>query len=172
MKNHAPQAAVPVWTLLVRVTHWAVAACVAINFFNESGIWHRGVGYACLLILLLRLADGYWLSKSFTSRFYLPSMADIKLHLKELWSGRVSQHAGHNPLGQYAVYVMWLLIILLGFTGWLSRTDAYWGVDWPVDMHAILSATLQMMVIMHLLAVVLMSRFQRRNLVKSMMSGK
>jgi len=169
--NPSPPVA-PAWTLVVRITHWAVAACVTINFFNESGAWHRAIGYACLLILLPRLAEGYWLSRSPASRFHLPAITDIKLHLHELRSGRVSRHHGHNPLGQYAVYMMWLLILLLGVTGWLSRTDEYWGVDWPVEVHAMLSHLLQVMVVMHVLAVALMCRLQGRNLIKPMMSGK
>lgn len=87
-------------------------------------------------------------------------------------AGRSTHHAGHNPLGQYAVYIMWLLITLLGLTGWLSRTDQYWGEDWPVDMHIMLSFLLQGMVVLHLLAVVVMSVLERRNLIRGMLNGK
>lgn len=83
----------------------------------------------------------------------------------------MADHHGHNPLGQLAVYVMWLLIMLLGFTGWLSRTDLYWGEDWPVQMHEMLSGLLQVMIVLHLLAVLLMTRLQRKNLIKAMIKG-
>jgi cytochrome b len=67
---------------------------------------------------------------------------------------------------------MWLLIAALAFTGWLSRTDAYWGEDWPVDLHMAISNVLQGIVVVHLLAVFLMSKMQKTNLVKVMIVGK
>jgi len=160
-----------VWSLTVRLTHWAVATGVIINFFNDTGYWHRMVGYACILFVVLRLIDGLWLSRTPASKFFVPGFNDIKLHLHELRTGRLTHHAGHNPLGQLAVYVMWLLIMLLGFSGWLSRTDMYWGEDLPVQVHEILSDLLQVMVVLHLLAVLLMSRLQNRNLIKAIIKG-
>lgn len=156
------------WSLTVRLTHWAVATGVIINFFNDTGYWHRMVGYACILFVLLRLIDGLWLSRLPASKLFVPKLADIKLHLNEIRTGQMAHHDGHNPLGQLAVYVMWLLIMLLGFTGWLSRTDMYWGEDLPVQMHEVLSDLLQVMVVLHLFAVVLMSKLQHRNLIKAM----
>jgi cytochrome b len=160
-----------VWSLTVRLTHWAVATGVMVNFFNDTGYWHRMVGYACILFVLLRLIDGLWITRSAASKFFVPKFNDIKLHLYEIRTGQVAHHAGHNPLGQLAVYVMWLLIMLLGFTGWLSRTDMYWGEDLPVQMHEILSDLLQVMVVLHLLAVLLMSRLQHKNLIKAIIKG-
>jgi cytochrome b len=160
-----------VWSLTVRLTHWVVATGVMVNFFNDTGYWHRVVGYACILFVLLRLIDGLWITRLAASKFLVPKFNDIKLHLDEIRIGQVTHHIGHNPLGQLAVYVMWLLIMLLGFTGWLSRTDMYWGEDLPVQMHEILSDLLQVMVVLHLLAVLLMSRLQNKNLIKAIIKG-
>lgn len=135
------------WSRLVRSTHWLVALCVLVNFFNDTGYWHRMIGYSCMMLVLIRLADGLWISKNPASQFYFPHFSAIKTHLKELRSGIVSSHIGHNPLGQIAVYCIWLLIFLLALTGWISRTDAYWGEDWPVDAHTMLSTALQVMVV-------------------------
>ena len=79
---------------------------------------------------------------------------------------------GHNPLGQWAVYVMWALIALLAFTGWLSRTDRYWGEDWVVDIHVALSDLLTAMIVLHVTAVLVVSWLQKTNLIKRMMTGK
>ncbi|WP_047550046.1 cytochrome b/b6 domain-containing protein [Methylotenera sp. G11] len=171
MKANLSQSADSAWSLTVRLTHWAVATGVMVNFFNDSGYWHRLLGYACIVFVLLRLVDGFWLARSAASRFFVPRFVDIRLHLHGIRTGQVADHHGHNPLGQLAVYVMWLLIVLLGFTGWISRTDLYWGEDLPVQIHEILSSLLQAMVVLHLLAVLLMSRLQRRNLIKAMIKG-
>ena len=171
MKTIFPKSADAAWSLTVRFTHWAVATGVIVNFFNESGYWHRMLGYACIVFVLFRLADGFWLTRLAASKFFVPKLTDIKAHLHEIRTGQVADHDGHNPLGQLAVYVMWLLIMLLGFTGWLSRTDLYWGEDLPVQIHEILSNLLQLMVVLHLLAVLLMSRLQRKNLIKAIIKG-
>ena len=159
---------VPVWTVFVRVTHWLVAIFVIVNFFNDTGYWHRFIGYFCLLLVLSRIVYGLWLSKTASSKFYIPTVANIKLHFSEMKAQHFSSHVGHNPLGQWAVYLIWTLIILLALTGWLSRTDAYWGEDWPVDLHAFFSNALQALVILHLAAVALMSKLQKKDLVKQM----
>lgn len=159
------------WNLTVRLTHWAVAIGVMLNFFNDTGYSHRLIGYACVLFVLLRLIDGFWVSSSATSKFFVPKFSAIRMHFKQTMSGRVSHQYGHNPLGQLAVYAMWLLIMLLGFTGWLSRTDMYWGEDFPVQLHEALAKLLQTLVALHLFAVLLMSKLQHKNLIKAMIKG-
>lgn len=162
----------PVWTVFVRLTHWLVAIGVIISFFNDTGFWHRFIGYCCLMLVLLRICYGLWISKTASSKFYIPTITQIKLHLNELSTQHFSPQAGHNPLGQWAVYLIWTLIILLAMTGWLSRTDAYWGEDWPVDLHALFSNMLQGLVILHVVAGIVMSKLQKKNLVKQMLTGK
>lgn len=156
------------WTVFVRLTHWLVAACVLVNFFNDTGFWHRTIGYSCVGLVLLRVVYGVLISKEPTSRFYLPGIHSLKLHIKELLARQVPAHVGHNPLGQWAVYLMWFLIILLAFTGWLCTTDEYWGEDWPIDLHMSISNALQGLVVLHLVAVILMSKLQKENLIKKM----
>lgn len=156
------------WSLIVRLTHWAVAAGVLLNFFNETGYWHRAVGYGCIFLVLLRVIYGLWFSRLPTSKFFVPAFADIRQHLQQIKSGQIAHHVGHNPLGQLAVYIIWLLILLLGFTGWLSRTDLFWGEDLPVQLHEIAAYLLQFMVVLHFVAVLVMSRLQQQNLIKAM----
>jgi cytochrome b len=159
------------WPLTVRITHWLVAAFVLINFFNDTDYWHRMIGYACLVLIVIRIIHAVKTKTAF-ARLYWPTWQAILQHLKQIREAAVAEHAGHNPLGQLAVYVMWLLIALLGFTGWLSRTDAYWGEDWPVDLHGYLSDALMLMVLLHVLAIVVISKLQKQNLVKRMLVGK
>lgn len=161
-----------IWSPIVRLTHWLVAIGVIINFFNETGEWHRFIGYACVFCIFLRMFAGFSPHAQQSARFYLPSLQSIKRHIAEIHSRQFTQHAGHNPLGQWAVYGMWALIFLLAITGWLSRTDRFWGEDWPVDLHAIFSNVLQGLVLVHFLAVIVMSKLQKKNLVKQIITGK
>ncbi len=160
------------WSITVKLTHWLVALAVIVNFFNDTGVAHRLIGYACFCIVLIRILHGLLPSVPHSSQFYWPSVKRIQHHITEIQQQKFSHEVGHNPLGQWAVYGMWLLIFLLTATGWLSRTDAFWGEDWPVDLHALFSTLLQALVLLHLAAVVLMSRLQKQNLLKQMISSK
>jgi cytochrome b len=159
------------WSVFVRLTHWLIACCVLINFFNDTGFWHRFIGYACITLVFARLVYGLWLSKEPSSAFYIPHMVNIRLHLSAIKAKQHKTYIGHNPLGQWAVYAMWLLVMLLALSGWISRTDAYWGEDLPVTIHLVLSQLLQAMVVLHLLAIVVISKRLKQNLIKAMVAG-
>lgn len=162
----------PAWSLPVRITHWLVALGVLVNLWNETGRQHRWIGYAVLFLVLVRIVYGNWFSSAPSSRFYWPRTHQIKQHLFNLVQRREEDLQGHNPLGQLAVYVMWVLIALLAFTGWLSRIDRYWGEDWVVDIHIALSDMLLMMIVLHILVVVTVSWWQNTHLIKRMITGK
>ncbi len=160
-----------VWSRVVRITHWLVAVAVLTEWLNETGYWHRSIGYFCLSIVALRLLYS-GLTSSLSARFYWPSWQQIRAHWYEIKNARHADYTGHNPWGQWAVYLMWSLIVLLALTGFISRTDAFWGEDWPVDMHKLLSNILMLLVILHVLAVGLMSYLTKRNLVRQMLTGR
>ena len=165
-----------VWDKLVRSTHWLVASAVIFNFFSETGWVHRYVGYLAALLVLLRLMYGLpifsrWLKANPTSRFYVPGAQDIAHHIADIFTRSGFKGDGHNPLGQLAAYLMWLLILLLVLTGFVAGTDAFFGEDWPVDAHVAISYTLQAMVLVHFAGVILMSYLQKQNLISAMITG-
>ena len=160
-----------VWSLPLIVTHWFVAAIITTEWLNDTGYWHRFIGYVAVGAVLIRIVYGFN-SELKTSQFYWPHWRLIKAHLQALLTAKVDEHEGHNPLGQLAVYCMWLLVFSLAFTGWLSRTDAYWGESAPLDAHKILSYALMGLVLLHVLAVFLMSVLSGRCLIKQMITGR
>jgi len=168
-----------VWSLIVRLIHWLVAILVFINFINDTGWWHRFIGYLITALVFLRLVYGLFnrykcqpVAAAYASRLWWPSFADIKQHMNELKTGHVASRLGHNPLGQLGAYIMWALITGLALTGWLARTDMFWGEDWPVEIHHWLSDSLQGFIFLHISATILMSRLQKQNLVVSMIHGR
>lgn len=164
------------WPWWVRLTHWLVAVGV-IALWLMSYAWyetdwlHRSVGYAVLTVVAMRILCGYLTTVS-SARFYLPDWHAIRAHISEMVRGQLAPHWGHNPLGQWAVYLIWLLIIALALTGWLSRTDTLWGEDWPVELHAALSWTLLVVIALHLLAVNRVGKLSRQHLVRQMWHGR
>lgn len=145
-----------------------VAGGVLLNMANDTGYAHRMVGYGCVIVIAIRLLHGFLLKTHQSSRFYYPCLHLIKQHVVEIRARKISHHEGHNPLGMLAVYVIWLLILLLAISGWLSRTDAFWGEDAPVFVHEVLSYLLLVCVFVHVIAVFMMSILQKKNLIKPM----
>lgn len=170
-----------VWTIWVRLSHAIIAIGVIslwclVEFRHDTGELHRAIGYGITLVVMCRIAYGilarYLTARHQASRLCWPSWQDIRQHMEGLFNQQLTPHIGHNPLGQYAVYVMWGMMLSLAFTGWLSRTDAYWGEDGPVKSHAILSDGLLLMVMLHFMAVFWVGRLSRQRLIQQMVSGK
>lgn len=164
------------WPWWVRLSHWLVAAGV-IALWLMSYAWyetdwlHRAVGYGVLAMVAVRILLGC-LTSIRSARFYLPEWRAMRMHLIEMRHGHITPHHGHNPLGQWSVYLIWLLISALALTGWLSRTDALWGEDWPVDLHAALSVGLLALIVVHVLAVMIVSRLSGQHLLSQMIHGR
>jgi cytochrome b len=160
-----------IWPRFVRLTHWLIATLVVVNWFNETGEWHRLLGYTAVAVVAIRVTYGMLTSVQ-AARFYWPGRRQLCMHIRSILHGQAEHSVGHNPLGQLAVYLIWMLLALLALTGWISRTDTFWGEEWPVAWHGYLSASLQVLVLLHVVAVLLMSRIQRTNLIKGMLLGK
>ncbi|MFD0928428.1 cytochrome b/b6 domain-containing protein [Methylophilus glucosoxydans] len=164
------------WPWWVRLSHWLVAAGVMAlwlmsHVWYETDVLHRTVGYAVQAIILIRILVGCF-SAYPSARFHLPGLRDIRLHIAEVRQATLPVHAGHNPLGQWAVYVIWMLIALLALTGWLSRTDAFWGEEGPVVIHALLSWLLMAVIALHIVAVIWIGRLSKQHLVRQMWHGR
>lgn len=164
------------WPWWVRLSHWLVAAGVIAlwlmsHVWYETDVLHRIVGYGVLFIVLLRILLGC-VSPLASARLSVPGWQSISRHWVQMRTGQLPAHHGHNPLGQWAVYVIWSLIALLALSGWLSRTDALWGEDWPVDLHALLSWILLAVIVVHVLAVIRVSQLSGQRLLRQMWHGR
>jgi cytochrome b len=159
------------WPLLVRISHWLVAAIIGVNLVNDTGHSHRLLGYIACVIVFIRIIYGLFFTQYRSAEMTWPRLAAIKTHIRSIQSGHIEAYNGHNPLGLIAIYLMWSLIATLALTGWLSRTDMFWGEDWPVQTHEILADMLLGLIAMHLIAVLIMSKLQKKNLIKNMIKG-
>ncbi len=163
---------VRVWDPAVRLLHWTLAALVAVDLIRDDGDEpHRLVGYAAVVVVLLRLTWGA-LSRSHGSLAALrPSIAGSLAYLRLLKQGRAPQPPGHNPLGAWMIWTLWLLVLLLGLTGWMSRLDAFWGDELLEGAHEILADVMLVAVGMHLAGIAAMSWLWKTNLAAAMVTG-
>ncbi|MGL5252545.1 MAG: cytochrome b/b6 domain-containing protein [Moraxella sp.] len=165
---------VRVWDIWVRLTHWAVAVGLFINLLvtEDGSDAHEYVGYAVMGLVVSRLIWGLIGSRYARFSDFFPTPARIKQHLDDVSEHRYAMHLGHNPLGALMMFALWGVIMGLGVTGYLQTTDHFWGDDWLQTLHKCLAYSLYGLVPMHVAAAIMMSRLQRQNLIKSMITGK
>jgi cytochrome b len=161
------------WDALVRLAHWTLAAAVAFDLVRDDGDQlHRTIGYVAVGAVVLRLLWACVARNHARLAELKPSLAETRRYVRQLLAGKPPRSPGHDPLGLWMVWLIWVLVLGLGVTGWISRLDAYWGEDWPIDIHAALADALLACVVVHLLGVLAMSRHWRENLAASMLTGR
>ena len=172
---------VKVWDILVRFTHWTVAAGIIANlFFTEDGSdLHVYVGYTVLGLVVVRLLWGLVGTRYARFTSFFPTPTRLKHHLSALIVRQVDeQHLGHNPLAAVMMLSLWAVIIGLGVTGYLMETDIFSHIqllgnkDVLEEIHELLANSLYLLVPLHIVAAIAMSYWQRQNLIKSMITGK
>lgn len=66
---------------------------------------------------------------------------------------------------------LWAVIIGLGLSGYLMETELLGNVDFLEEVHELLANSLYLLVPLHVIAVIVMSYWQRQNLIKAMITG-
>jgi cytochrome b len=166
-----PEGRVKTWDLWVRLTHWIVAGIVAFNLFGPTDATHRVLGYIATGLVGLRIVWGFVGTQYARFSAWWPTSAHLIAYVRSLARGRPMHHLSHNPLGASMAIALWLLVLALGVSGWLMRLDAFWGEDWPQELHTILSIALEVCICVHIAAAIVMSVWTRENLIGSMLTG-
>jgi cytochrome b len=123
---------VRVWDILVRVTHWAVAAGITANllFTEEGSELHQYVGYTVVGLVIVRLLWGLVGTRYARFSDFFPTSSRIKRHLSDLSARRMDeQHLGHNPLAAIMMLLLWAVIIGLGVSGYLMEARIFGSKD-------------------------------------------
>lgn len=175
-----------VWDVPTRLFHWLFAAGFAAAWLtSESDEWlsfHAFFGYLMLGLIAFRLiwgvVGGHY--ARFASFCYSP-LAGLS-YLRQALAGGGARHAGHNPAGSQAVFLLLVLGLAVGLTGLLVQGgEEQHGAAAGWLGHALGSllkegheaaAVLMLLVVLgHLLGVALESRLHQENLVRAMVTG-
>lgn len=164
---------VKVWDRFIRVFHWSLVACVLTNFFviDDGETLHQWLGYTASALVLARIVWGFIGPRHARFSDFFPTPSRIRRHLTDLVSGATDHHDGHNPVGALVMLVMLAVVLSLGLTGFLQTTDAFWGEEWLQETHEMLATTLIAFAGLHAAAAVVMSHFERTNLIAAMITG-
>jgi cytochrome b len=150
VKDPDPAETVLVWDLPLRLWHWLLAVLVLVAWVtpNVHDELHRLAGYA---ILGLRATPAYvW----------------------NLRRGRTGRYLGLNPAGTAMQLALLLLLIVSAGSGAMQVTVRFFGIWWVEDTHEVTSYILIPLVVLHVAGVVLVSRLQRENLARAMLTGR
>ncbi len=163
---------VRVWDLLVRTTHWTLAALVIANLLNEgSSPIHRQLGTAALIVVAVRLLWGFVATGYANFATFRPGARAFMAYAATMHKQKPKRYLGHNPAAAWMIVLLWGLVILLGISGWMTRIDFFWGDEWLQDVHAAIAYVLLAAVAVHITAALWMSRVHRENLVAAMWHG-
>jgi cytochrome b len=162
-----------VWDAPVRVFHWSLVACVLLDFFvlDDGDAIHRWIGYAAAGLVAWRVLWGFIGSEHARFADFFPTPARLRAHLRAMHQGLPAPSVGHNPLGALMMLALMGCVVLLGISGWLMTTDAFWGEDWLEDVHEAIAQTLIVLAGLHAAAAIVMGRMERTRLVKAMVTG-
>jgi cytochrome b len=175
---------VRVWDLPTRLFHWLLVALMGLSWWsaeNDKMDWHRLSGSVLLGLISFRIIWG--LIGSNTARFaaFLRSPRKVFAYLRS--PACEVPHAGHNPIGGYSVLVMLGLILLQVVTGLfavdvdgiesgqLSHLVDFDQGRLAAEVHEVSFTALQIVVAIHVAAILFYAIVRKRNLVRPMLTG-
>lgn len=164
---------VKVWDPLVRLFHWTVAGGVIANltFLEHVRGPHRYVGYVVVGAVAVRLVWGFVAAGHARFASFVPGPRAFSSYARALLARRDPRYVGHNPAGAAMAIALVAMIAILGVTGWMMGTDAYWGVSWVEQAHEITAKAILVASIVHVAGAIVESLRHRENLVWSMITG-
>lgn len=173
-----------VWDAPTRLFHWLLVALLGFSWWSaEQGAmdWHRLSGSVLLGLVAFRVVWGF--AGGSTARFGSFLLSPLKLldYLRD--EPRGLRVPGHNPFGGYSVALMLALLavqIATGLfavdvdgieSGQLSHLVSFDGGRAAANVHELSFTLLQVIVAVHVLAVLFYLVVRKRNLVTPMVTG-
>jgi cytochrome b len=162
-----------IWDLPTRIFHWAIVVLLPLNFWvlepGESA--HEWAGYTIAALLAFRLLWGVCGSANARFSSFWPTPRRLMHHWAQLKSRHFDPAGGHNPLGAIMILLMLSLLGVVAVSGWMQGLDRFWGEDWVQVLHEYAANTLMIAAAIHIPSVLLMSRYTRLRLVRTMLLG-
>jgi cytochrome b len=163
---------VVIWDNFIRLFYWLIVTLFLLNYFVTEDEPHDYVGYVLLALLVARIVWGFVGSNNARFASFIPTRNAITLHIQQLKTRTVSPYEGHNPLGGMMILLLLLLLLMQCVSGVLMGLDYFWGEEWLERTHHILANCTLAAASIHVTAVLVMSKWTKINLIKTMITGK
>ncbi|MGB5084709.1 MAG: cytochrome b/b6 domain-containing protein [Methylocystis silviterrae] len=162
-----------VWDWVVRSFHWVVATGCFVDLFilDDGKAWHRAIGYAIALALVVRVTWGFVGAGHARFSAFVPSPSGLLCYLRSFACGSEPRFLGHNPAGAIMILLLMALLASVLVTGSMLTLDAYFGDERLEALHGALADVLIALVVLHVLAALYESFRHKENLVWSMITG-
>jgi cytochrome b len=175
-----------VWDAPIRLFHWVLIILIGTSWltqYEDWMQWHKLSGYTILTLLLFRLAWGF--VGSDTARFsrFLKSPLAAFRHLRHVTRREPDIEIGHNAAGGWMVLVMLALLLVQAVTGLFANDDIdtegpltnlinKQQSDWFSHIHSVNFILIEIVIVLHLLAICVYAMLKKQNLVRPMITGK
>ena len=164
-----------IWDPFVRVFHWFLVGGLAVNYFElvrAGKLAHQVIGYVVLGLVAGRILWGLIGTRHARFADFVRAPRQIVAFLRQMATHRDPRYLGHNPAGGAMVLALLLATLLVGTSGWLCRTDWFFGVKWMKEAHEVLANALLALAGLHMFGVLHACWRHRENLVLSMVTGR
>jgi cytochrome b len=175
-----------VWDLPIRVFHWCLVILIFTSWLSSRMLWmrvHVLTGFTVLSLLLFRVIWGF--VGSDTARFtrFLKHPFEAIRHLLHLTRREPDHEVGHNAAGGWMVIVMLAVLWVQVITGLCANDDIMTEgpvaslvgkerSDWLTHIHYLNFTLIEIVVAMHVLAIIAYRVLKGQNLLIPMVTGK
>lgn len=177
---------VRIWDIPIRLFHWAIVVILGTSWVSEELGWmqlHFLAGYSLFALLLFRLAWGFVGSQTARFNAFLRSPLAIMRYITRLHRRGPDTELGHNAAGGWMVLVMLVLLAVQVGTGLCANDDGInegplfdivgkdWS-DWLSHIHSLNFSLIQVVVSLHVLAILAYALVKKHDLVRPMVTGR
>jgi cytochrome b len=175
-----------IWDLPTRLFHWSLVVLIVTSWLSARENWmrlHVWSGLSILTLLLFRLIWGLIGSDTARFSYFLkPPFAAIR-HLLHLARREPDTEVGHNAAGGWMVIVMLAILFVQAGTGLCANDDVLTEgplalivgkerSDWLTHIHDVNFTLIEIIVALHVLAIVTYRLLKGHNLLLPMITGK
>ena len=163
-----------VWDPFIRIFHWGLVAVFVAAWATGEDMKHLHIlaGSCVVALVAFRIVWGFVGTKHARFANFVRGPGTVARYLRDTVMLRARRYLGHNPAGGAMIIALLIMLSVIGATGFMMTTDAFWGVAWTREVHeAAVSVTLGL-IVLHVLGVVLASREHGENLIKAMITGR
>ncbi|MCP4597958.1 cytochrome b/b6 domain-containing protein [Neptuniibacter sp.] len=178
---------VKIWDLPTRIFHWSlVLLFIFMIISGESDDlleWHFYAGYLMSGLILFRVL--WWFLGTRYARFSALKLSPMELmsYSKDLLRSKHTPSYGHTPPGSMMVVLVLVLLTIQLLTGMMSTDDIIWNgpfynyvsgdtSELSGQVHEVIQLILQILVGIHVLAIILYKVKFKEALVPAMVHGK